>query len=468
MAALLPDLAMWTRMELHIAILALALLLWMPHPAESFDPLDPNGNITIKWDVMSWSADGYVALVTMYNYQQYRHIETPGWTLGWTWAKKEVIWGMQGAQATMQGDCSKFKGNIPHCCKRDPTVVDLLPGVPYSMQVANCCRGGVLGSLAQDPTMSVASFQVIVGQAGTSNTTVQLPKNFTIRTPGPGYTCGPAKKVKASLFPSADGRRHTQALMTWNITCSYSQYLAQRAPTCCVSFSSFYNEKIVPCQNCACNCKPNVTQSAQPRVPMCFDPDDSYLPPVVSTGIGATSSSSITKNQPLHPQLFCSSDMCPIKIHWHVKINYKDYWRAKVTITNRHVKNYTQWNLVVQHPNFNNLTEAFSFTYRPLQAYGSINDTAMFWGIKFYNDMLMQAGEMGNVQSEVLLQKGDAFTFSKGWAFPHRVLFNGDECVLPDPDLYPWLPSASSQLRSGLVLITTLLAFSTAKILALF
>lgn len=28
--------------------------------AAAYDPLDPNGNITIKWDVMSWTPDGYV------------------------------------------------------------------------------------------------------------------------------------------------------------------------------------------------------------------------------------------------------------------------------------------------------------------------------------------------------------------------------------------------------------------------
>lgn len=32
--------------------------LWFD--AAAFDPLDPNGNITIKWDIMSWTPDGYV------------------------------------------------------------------------------------------------------------------------------------------------------------------------------------------------------------------------------------------------------------------------------------------------------------------------------------------------------------------------------------------------------------------------
>jgi hypothetical protein len=152
------------------------------------------------------------AVVTMNNFQQYRHIQPPGWSLGWTWAKKEVIWSMIGSQTTEQGDCSKFKGNVPHCCKKDPTVVDLLPGTPYNQQIANCCKGGVLTSWAQDPTNAVASFQVSVGRAGTTNRTVKVPKNFTLKAPGPGYTCGPAKIVRPTQFIQPDKRRVTQAL----------------------------------------------------------------------------------------------------------------------------------------------------------------------------------------------------------------------------------------------------------------
>jgi hypothetical protein len=48
------------------------------------------------------------ASVTLFNWQQYRHIELPGWILSWTWASKEVIWTMLGAEAMTQGDCSQF------------------------------------------------------------------------------------------------------------------------------------------------------------------------------------------------------------------------------------------------------------------------------------------------------------------------------------------------------------------------
>ena len=50
------------------------------------------------------------------------------------------------------------------------------------------------------------------------------------------------------------------------------------------------------------------------------------------------------------------------------------YWRAKIAITNfNHGFNYTQWTLVVQHPNLSNLTEVFRFAYKPLLPYQSIS-----------------------------------------------------------------------------------------------
>ncbi|XP_068305943.1 COBRA-like protein 4 [Pyrus communis] len=412
----------WSWMKFTFLAVLYCLVL---SPASAYDPLDPTGNITIKWDVMSWTPDGYVAAVTMNNFQMYRQISNPGWTLTWSWAKKEVIWTMVGAQTTEQGDCSKFKATIPHCCKKTPTIVDLLPGVPYNQQFTNCCKGGVLASWGQDPLAAVSGFQVSVGQAGTSNKTVKLPKNFTLLGPGPGYTCGPAKVVPSTVFLTTDRRRKTQALMTWNVTCTYSQFLASKHPSCCVSFSSFYNETIVPCPSCACGCHNKNT---------CLK-SDSVL--AHKTGIN-------TPKKDNSPLLQCTHHMCPIRVHWHVKQNYKDYWRVKMSVTNFNYRmNYTEWTLVAQHPNLNNVTQVFSFDYKPLIPYQSVNDTGMFYGMKFYNDLLMEAGPFGNIQSEVLMRKDqNTFTFKQGWAFPRRVYFNGDECMLPPPDAYPSLPNS--------------------------
>ncbi|XP_015883227.1 COBRA-like protein 4 [Ziziphus jujuba] len=430
----------------HPCAIAIALFFAvMFSHAAAYDPLDPNGNITIKWDVMSWTPDGYVAVVTMTNFQMYRHIMTPGWTLGWVWAKKEVIWSMVGAQATEQGDCSKFKGTIPHCCKKNPTIVDLLPGVPYNQQIANCCKGGVVASWGQDSSAAVSSFQVSVGRSGSSNKTVKLPKNFTLLGPGPGYTCSQAKIVPSTVFLTPDSRRKTQALMTWNVTCTYSQLLASQKPTCCVSMSSFYNSTITPCPSCACGC-----QNKQ----HCVNATDSKLSSVVALNNRAKSNS---------PLLQCTQHMCPIRVHWHVKLNYKQFWRVKIAVTNFNYRsNYTQWTLVAEHPNLNNITQVFSFVYKPLVPYTSKNDTGLFYGIKFYNDVLVAAGPDGNLQSELILTKDEeTFTFKEGWAFPRKIYFNGDECMMPPPDSYPFLPnSAHRNLLSlpKLVLIFSLLA----------
>eukprot|EP00252_Welwitschia_mirabilis_P006430 TRINITY_DN17318_c0_g1_i1.p1 TRINITY_DN17318_c0_g1~~TRINITY_DN17318_c0_g1_i1.p1 ORF type:complete len:421 (-),score=27.27 TRINITY_DN17318_c0_g1_i1:30-1112(-) len=355
---------------------------------------------------------------------------------------------MVGAQAKEQGDCSRYKGTIPHCCMKTPTIVDLLPGVPYNQQVANCCRGGVISSYLQDPKTSVSSFQIVVGNAGTNNKTVRAPRNFTLTAPGGGYSCSAAKKVTPSKYLSQDGRRYTQVLFTWEAVCQYSQFLSSRPTSCCVSLSSFYSEKLVQCPECACACLSDKTQSGS-----CVEADSQELK---TPGIN-------TPTKDNAPLLQCTYHMCPIKVHWHVKVNYKLYWRVKITVTNFNYRlNYSDWNLVVRHPNLADLTQVFSFNYTPVYPSGKTNDTAMFWGIKYYNDMLMEAGSMGNVQSEILMQKDKSFSFKNGWAFPSVVYFNGDNCAMPPPDQYPQLPNQASPARLPYSFILLTIMLSTA------
>ncbi|KAJ8536332.1 hypothetical protein K7X08_034733 [Anisodus acutangulus] len=148
----------------------------------------------------------WLCVVTMNNFQMYHPIMSPGWTLAWTWANKEVIWAMMGAQATNQGDCAKFRYNIPHSCEKNPEIVDLLPNTPYNQQFSNCCKDGILASRGEDPSASVSAFQITVGSAGTTNRTVKLPKKFTLVAPGGGYICSAAKITRPTLFITPDGR----------------------------------------------------------------------------------------------------------------------------------------------------------------------------------------------------------------------------------------------------------------------
>lgn len=68
----------------------------------------------------------------------------------------------------------------------------------------------------------------------------------------------------------------------------------------------------------------------------------------------------------------------------------------------------------------------------------------------------MEAGPNGNVQTELILEKdAETFTFREGWAFPRKIYFNGDECMMPPPDSYPHLPNSA---HSNLVMILPKLA----------
>lgn len=86
------------------------------------------------------------------------------------------------------------------------------------------------------------------------------------------------------------------------------------------------------------------------------------------------------------------------------------------------------------------------------------DDSAVFWGMKYFNEMLMEAGPSGNVQSEILFRKESDFKFSNGWAFPHRIYFNGDDCVLPNPQDYPTLPNSSPRLNVGMAFLVAIIA----------
>ena len=85
----------------------------------------------------------------------------------------------------------------------------------------------------------------------------------------------------------------------------------------------------------------------------------------------------------------------------------------------------------------------------------------MFYGIKYYNDLILEAGDKGFVQSEVLLQKDKKiFTLKQRWAFPRRVYFNGDECMLPPPDSYPSLPDSTHRQPTSVIMITSYVIFA--------
>ncbi|KAK6805912.1 hypothetical protein RDI58_003697 [Solanum bulbocastanum] len=390
---------------------------------DCYDPLDPIGNISVTYDIVRWTEDGYQARITIQNYYKYRHIEKLGWQLGWTWAANEVIWSMSGAFATQQGNCSAFKSEIPHCCKKNPIIVDLAPEAPPEKRSDGCCHGGLLAASAINPSNSFASFEMKVGNIR-GNYTAHKPLNLTLMAPGPGYTCDEFIDTDPTTSLVIEGQRQEQVIRTWKSTCTYSTFLANNSPTCCVSLSTFYNPEVTPCNLCSCGCK-----LADNEAKSC---------------IGQSSSSPYEREL-----LQCTDHMCPIRVHWHIKKNYRKYWRVKLTVSNYNLdKNYSNWNLVVQHPGFSQQATVFSFNNTMLSTVGVPDEVALFWGLDFYNDALLQAEEkqVGSVTTEILLLKDmTSFTLSNGWAFPRRIYFNGENCEMPLPQTFPMLPNGCSR-----------------------
>ncbi|KAI3718344.1 hypothetical protein L6452_19211 [Arctium lappa] len=393
-----------------------------------YDPLDPNGNVTVAFDILQWTHDGYVARVSIQNYYQYRHVNKPGWKLGFTWSNKEVIWSISGAIATHQGNCSSFKDEIPHCCIPTPQIVDLV-------------RGGVLAARAINAPQSSSSFNMVVGNLQV-NSLLQMPLNLTLLAPGPGYTCSPMEDTKPTVSLVIGGKREEQVFRTWKATCTYSSYLANKTPVCCVSLSTFYNPQITTCPQCSCGCRP-----ADKKTSTCIS--------------GSSDSSLQTEFMGSTDTVRCSNHMCPLRVHWHVKNNYRDHWRVKLTVTNlNYDRNYTNWNLLVNHPGFGPSATTYSFNSTLLHTAGIPDDVALFWGIDYYNTDLLNADKdgVGSVSTEIVLGKDPAiFTLHNGWGFPRTIYFGGENCVMPPPHTFPMLPNAASTPPSTVATLILLL-----------
>ncbi|XP_037491852.1 COBRA-like protein 2 isoform X2 [Jatropha curcas] len=391
--------------------LILILLIATCRFSDCFDPLDPNGNITITFDIHEWANDGYVARVTIQNYYQYRHIDKPGWSIGWAWTNKEIIWSMSGAFATVQGDCSSFRYQKPHSCQQNPVITDLMPDAPLANKSDECCHGGLLSAWAIDPSKAFSSFDITVGNLNISSTVP--PVNLTLLAPGPGYSCGPVLETDPTQLSDFGGRRKVQVYRTWKSTCTYSSFLANKKPVCCVSLSTFYNPTVTSCPECSCGCK----ETNQNKVPCIREGSFSSLSNLDDADV-----------------VQCTEHMCPVRVHWHVMKNYMSYWRVKLTISNYNYKrNYSDWNVLVQHPGFSQNTATYSFNSTILPTVGFTDKAALFWGLQFYNTELLQANEkqLGSVTTEILLEKDlSIFTLSNGWALPRRIYFIGAYCPL--------------------------------------
>ncbi|KAF9619193.1 hypothetical protein IFM89_005747 [Coptis chinensis] len=411
----------------HYLLVHIAMILWIQMGISQLLLTSINGQQMGIWNSSDIVSKCLQARVTIQNYYQYRHVDKPGWQLGWTWASNEIIWSMNGAFATRQGNCSSFKEDpIPHSCQRNPVIADLTPEAPGESQSENCCHDGLLSAWAIEPSKSFSSFEIKVGNLN-NNSSGFMPQNLTIMAPGPGYTCGPLADFKPTIYPVIGGRREQQAFIRLLLHAPLALADAKlRATVFLHALGMVFSFRSV----LAYNSNGNISLISSCAVSFCQD-------------------FSLLQADPtnLENRMMCTDHMCPIRVHWHVKINYRDNWRIKLTVSNyNYGRNYSSWNLVVQHPGLSMSPSVYSFNSTLLQTYGFADEVALFWGLSSVNEMLLQASDVqeGSVSTEILMgKKAELFTFSNGWALPRTIYFNGENCQMPPPDSFPMLPNSS-------------------------
>ncbi|KAL7151126.1 hypothetical protein ABFS83_04G010500 [Erythranthe nasuta] len=423
----------------------------------AFSPLQ-FGDVTIMYDVTVTHESNYWAQVTITNNNSFGRLEN--WNLSWDWTEGEFISTMKGAYPKIvdSGDCifgrqgqfyKDFDFSKVLSCETRPTIVDLpitkandtiLGLVPF------CCRNGTILSPKMDVSKSKSSFlmQVYKMPPNLNKTELSPPINWNINsTIGPAYQCSQPIRVDPTLFPDPSGLpSYTSAVATWQVVCN-TTHVESKKPNCCVSFSAFFNDSVVPCNTCACGCdrldprnEKNVCSATGPALLL---PSEALLVPFENRTKLAETFASLKRREIPNP-LPCG-DNCGVSINWHVLSDYKKGWTARITLFNWDETDVVDWYAAVElneaMPGFE---EAYSMDGKVMS--GEHNNTLFLQGLPGRNYLIAEKNGSnpkkdprvpGSMQSIIsfIKKQTPGINVPRGDGFPTKVYFNGEECSLP-------------------------------------
>ncbi|KAK6120163.1 hypothetical protein DH2020_046069 [Rehmannia glutinosa] len=428
---------------------------------DDFPPLQP-GDLTIMYDVVTTYESNYWAQVTITNHDPFSRVEN--WILSWDWTEGEFINSMRGAYPKIvdTGECvfgepgqfyEEFDFSKALSCDKRPTIMDLpltrtndtsLGMVPF------CCRNGSILPPSMDLRRSKSSFvmQVYKMPPNLNKTLLSPPRNWEINsTIGPGYKCGQPIRVDPTLFPDPTGLpSHTTAIASWQVVCNVTRTVEPKRPAkCCVSFSSFFNDSVIPCNTCACGCDGN---SNNPRngenvcsaneQPLLLPPQALLVPFDNRTKLAKTFAE--LKRREIPNPLPCG-DNCGVSINWHLLSDFDKGWTARVTLFNWGDTDIVDWFAAVEldkaMPGFE---EVYSMDGKVLP--DSNNATLFLQGFPGLNYLVAEKNGSnprkdppvpGTQQSVISFTKKkiSGINVALRDGFPTKVYFNGEECSLP-------------------------------------
>ncbi|KAE8728818.1 COBRA-like protein 10 [Hibiscus syriacus] len=407
------------------------------------------GDLLIAYDVTRAFVNNYLVLVTMENKNALGRLDH--WNLTWEWTRGEFIETLKGAyvreldtsnclngQAGVYYDQMDFSNVLN--CQKNPIIFDLPPEKANDTQMGKvpyCCKNGTLLPTTMDGTKSKAAFQMQVYKLppDLNRTVIYPPQKWKIvGVLNPDYKCGAPIRVEPFKFPDPSGLEAVKpAIASWQIVCNISR------PTtgnfrCCVTFSAYYNKSVIPCDTCACGCE-DTTQCNPDKRAMLLPPE-ALLVPFHNRSVKAKAWASIHHFR--IPKPLPCGDNCGVSINWHVSSDYKQGWAARMTLFNWRRLNFENWFTALQFKKAGSGYERmYSFNGTFLS---KLNHTIFVQGIEGMNyligltngsDPKEDPDVPGKLQSVITFKKKGVLDIAKGYGFPSRVYFNGEECALP-------------------------------------
>ncbi|CAN4102759.1 unnamed protein product [Withania somnifera] len=410
------------------------------------------GDLSITYDVLSVFTSKYEAQFSIDNLNPLGRLDH--WNLTWEWMRNEFIYSIKGAHThrkdpfeCIYGPQGQYYKNFDFTtvtnCHKKPIISDLpkekanddkMGKLPY------CCRNGTLLSpiMNETETRSIFQMEVFKLPSDLNRTALNPPQNWKIMgIINPTYTCGPPVRVDPSGFPDRQGIGITTAVASWQITCNITRPKPKEAK-CCVSFSAFYADSVIPCNTCACGCEKTTK---------------SLLVPFENRDKMAKAWSSIKHLGPLPKKQPCP-DNCGVSINWHVDSNLKTGWTARLTLFNWGNDPFENWFSEIR------MKKDFAKGYENVYSFNGTklpdkwSNTIFMQGLPGLNFLVAQVNGSnpdkdprvpGKQQSVISFLKKDTpnINIVGGNGFPSKVFFNGEECALP-----PEFPKNTAAFKS--------------------
>lgn len=442
-----------------------------------------NGDLTIMYDVINTYDSSYLAQVTISNNNPLGRLDN--WKLSWDWMREEFIYAMKGAYPEvldttecLYGKQGEYYQTLDFStvlnCQTRPTIVDLPPNLVNNTNLGSipfCCRNGTILPPSMDPSKSISAFQINVYKMPPDLNRSELtpPQNWQINgTLNPDYQCGPPLQVSPSLFPDPNGSPSDKtAFASWQVVCNITEPKGVK-PKCCVSFSAYYNESIIPCNTCACGCPSPSSTTCSTTAPALLLPAQAILVPFDNRTALANAWAEL--NHFARPNPLPCGDNCGVSINWHLYTDYTKGWTARITIFNWDGEPFVDWFTAVEldkaAPGFEKV-----YSFNGTQLSGVDNNTIFMQGLEGLNYLVAETpGADPKKDPSVPGKQQSVISFTKkqtpginvvgGDGFPSKVYFNGDECSLPTV-----LPSGSAYRKGSNISISVLLAAIVAFLL---